>query len=154
MSDCPFNLQPDRLLSNDTQDIAATGADAGKYGPPPYLAGAASLARGGLSGWQRKKVADFIEAHVGEALPLALLARLANLSRYHFARSFKRSFGLPPHRYHVSRRIARAEAMLTERGRSVTEIARALGFAETSSFSTAFRKATGISPSHYRRRAG
>lgn len=121
---------------------------------PRYIGGQMLPARGGLSGWQRRKVADFIEAHVGETLPLLLLAGLANLSPYHFARSFKRSFGLPPHRYHAARRIARAKTMLAEPSRSVTEIGRTLGFAETSSFSTAFRKATGVSPSDYRRGLG
>lgn len=107
--------------------------------------------RGGLSGWQCKKVAEAIEERLSEPLPLAELARLVNLSPYHFARAFKRSFGVPPHRYHVMRRIERAKIMLAEPMFTITDIAVALGFAETSSFSAAFRKATGQSPSEYRR---
>jgi AraC family transcriptional regulator len=107
--------------------------------------------RGGLSGWQQKKVADFIEEHLTEELRLAALARLVDLSPFHFARAFRQSFGLPPHRYHNGRRMERAKMLLAERANSVTEIARILGFAETSSFSAAFRRMTGTSPRDYRR---
>jgi AraC family transcriptional regulator len=108
-----------------------------------------ALAKGGLTSRQQKKLAEFIDAHLAEEVPLRTLAALVDLSPFHFARAFKQSFGLPPHRYHVSRRIERAKALLGER--SVTEVAMAVGFAETSSFSAAFRKATGASPREFRR---
>ena len=83
------------------------------------------------------------------------LARVAGqfvgLSTFHFARAFKRTFGQPPHRYYVSRRIEGAKALLAARGHSVTDVALALGFSETSAFASAFRKATGLTPSEYRR---
>jgi AraC family transcriptional regulator len=112
---------------------------------------AASFARGGLAGWQQKRVADYIEAHLADSVPLAELAALVDYSPFHFARAFKRSFGLPPHRYHVNRRIERAKELLAVPGNSVTSVGLAVGFAETSSFSAAFRKATGRAPSDYRR---
>lgn len=112
---------------------------------------AAPLARGGLAGWQQKRVADFIESHLASNVPLAELAALVDYSPFHFARAFKRSFGLPPHRYHVSRRIERAKELLAVPGNSVTSVGLAVGFAETSSFSAAFRKITGRAPSDYRR---
>ncbi len=105
--------------------------------------------KGGLSGWQQKRVSCFIEEHLADELPLRALAELVGLRPYHFARAFKRSFGVPPHRYHTGRRIERAKALLAER--SVTEVAMAVGFAETSSFSAAFRRATGASPREFRR---
>jgi AraC family transcriptional regulator len=107
--------------------------------------------RGGLAGWQQKKIADFIEEHLDEEISLQHLAEIAQLSRYHFARAFKHSFGLPPHRYHTSRRMERAKSLLEERARSVTEVGLMLGFAETSSFTTSFRRAVGVTPSDYRR---
>src|SRR5437879_6310975 len=64
--------------------------------------------RGGLAGWQQRSVARYIEENVSEQISLAELAELAQLSTFHFSRAFKRSFGMPPHRYHTSRRIARA----------------------------------------------
>ena len=118
----------------------------GTLAPPPL-----TVTRGGLSGWQRKKVADFIEEHLAEEVRLSALAGLVDLSPYHFARAFKQSFGVPPHRYHVGRRIERAKTLLAEQARPVTEIALILGFAETSSFSATFRKTTGTSPTAFRR---
>jgi AraC family transcriptional regulator len=107
--------------------------------------------RGGLAGWQQKKIADYIEEHLDEEISLQHLAEIAQLSRYHFARAFKHSFGLPPHRYHMSRRMERAKGLLEVRARSVTEVGLMLGFAETSSFTTSFRRAVGVTPSDYRR---
>lgn len=116
--------------------------------------GRAQVVRGGLSGWQQKKVADFVEDNLAEDIRLKTLAELVGLSPFHFARAFKQSFGVPPHRYYNERRMARAKALLADRERSVTEIGLALGFAETSSFSAAFHKATGTSPSAFRRALG
>ena len=110
---------------------------------------ATSTGKGGLSGWQEKRIACFIEEHLADELPLRALADLVGLSPYHFARAFKRSFGVPPHRYHTGRRIERAKVLLAER--SVTDVAMAVGFAGTSSFSAAFRRATGASPREFRR---
>ena len=155
MSDARWReQQPNLILSSDAGGVAGEGVIAALLGFESNIAGVAAPARGGLSGWQRNKLADFIEENIGETLRLAALADLVNLSPYHFARAFKRSFGLPPHRYHACRRVARAKRLLDDPARSITEIARALGFSETSSFSTAFRKATGVAPSRYRRRRG
>jgi AraC family transcriptional regulator len=109
------------------------------------------LARGGLAAWQQKAVTAYVEEHLAERIPLATLARLARLSSYYFCRAFKQSFGVPPHRYHTNRRIEHAKAMLAKRSFSVTEIGLTVGFSETSSFTAAFRKATGLTPSSYHR---
>ena len=107
--------------------------------------------RGSLAVWQQKRVAAYIDEHVADEIPLATLAQLARLSPYHFSRSFKRSFGISPRRYHINRRIERAKQLLTDRGRSVTAIAIDIGFSDTSGFSAAFHKLTGQTPTHYRR---
>ena len=109
------------------------------------------VARGGLAGWQQKRVAEYIEAHVADDISLAQLAELARLSPYHFARAFKQSFGMPPHRYHTHRRVERAKLLLATPTLSVTEIGLKVGFSETSSFSAAFRKLTGSTPTSFRR---
>ncbi len=104
-----------------------------------------------LAVWQQRLVAAYIEEHLGEPIPLTALAKLVHLSSYYFCRAFKQSFGNPPHRYHVNRRIERAKTLLVDRAASVTEIGLELGFSETSSFSAAFRQTTGITPTEYRR---
>jgi AraC family transcriptional regulator len=58
---------------------------------------------------------------------------------------------MPPHRYLVRRRLERAKVLLADTDRSVMEIAMAVGYLDTSSFTTAFRKHTGLTPTHYRR---
>jgi AraC family transcriptional regulator len=107
--------------------------------------------RGGLAAWQQKRVAAYIEEHVANDISLATLAELVQLSPYHFCRSFKSSFGIPPHRYHANRRIERAKQLLADRELSVTTIGLDVGFSDTSRFSAAFHRLTGQTPSCYRR---
>lgn len=111
----------------------------------------ASPVRGGLAAWQQRIVTAYIDEHLTESIPLAKLAGLVRLSPAYFCRSFKQSFGMPPHRYHSSRRIERAKALLAERKHSVTEIGLELGFSETSAFTATFRKLTGLTPTAYHR---
>jgi AraC family transcriptional regulator len=82
---------------------------------------------------------------------LAKLAGLARLSPFHFARAFKQSFELPPHRYLTLRRIERAKELLRQPDLSVTRIGLNVGFSDTSSFSAAFRRETGVTPTDFRR---
>jgi len=107
--------------------------------------------RGGLPVWQQKRVVEFIEEHLAEEISLAALAELVDLSLYHFARAFTQSFGVPPHHYHMARRIDRARRLLQEPALSVTQIGIQIGFRETSSFTRAFRRFTGLTPTEYRR---
>ena len=135
-----------RAPSAETADGAPAPDSMERSQPPrPVL-----YARGGLSGWQRQRVAEFIEANLAETVRLAQLADLVALSPYHFARAFKVSFGVPPLRYHLERRILRAKELLLAPGSTVTAVALAVGFAETGSFSAAFRRVSGVTPSRYR----
>jgi AraC family transcriptional regulator len=107
--------------------------------------------RGGLAAWQQRTVAEHIEEHLTQQISLATLAQLVRLSPYHFSRAFKQSFGMPPHRFHAHRRIERAKDLLAKPAMSVTEVGIAIGFSGTSSFTTSFRKITGMTPTDYRR---
>ena len=107
--------------------------------------------RGGLAGWQQRIVTSYIEEHLSERIPLATLARLVRHSPHHFCRSFKQSFGMPPHRYHNSRRVEQAKTFLAKPGMSVTDVGLTVGFSDSSSFTAAFRKAMGCTPTDYRR---
>jgi AraC family transcriptional regulator len=110
-----------------------------------------SPVRGGLAAWQQRIVADYIEENLAQQIPLATLAGLVRLSPHYFCRAFKQSFRVPPHHYHSSRRIEHAKILLARPTCSVTEIGLALGFSTTSSFTAAFRKAAGRTPTEYRR---
>jgi AraC family transcriptional regulator len=107
--------------------------------------------RGGLAGWQRRTVEEQIEGNLAEPLSLFALAKSVRLSPRHFTRAFKQSFGQPPHRYHLARRVERAKVLLGRGDLSVTEIAVSLGFSDTSAFSTTFRRFSGGTPRDYRR---
>jgi AraC family transcriptional regulator len=113
--------------------------------------GAAGPLRGGLPARQQKRLAEFIDEHLAEEISLATLAGLVDLSLFHFARAFKQSFGVPPHRYHMDRRMDRARSLLRRSTLSVTQIGSQIGFRETSSFTRAYRKFAGVTPSNYRR---
>jgi AraC family transcriptional regulator len=92
-----------------------------------------------------------MQEHLSEEVTLATLGEIAGLSQFHFVRAFKQSFGLPPHRYLSSLRMEKATSLLADPATSVTQIAFNLGFSETSSFTSAFRKHTGLTPTAYRR---
>lgn len=106
--------------------------------------------RGGLSPTSRRRVADHIEAHLSDPLTLELLAGEAGLSTFHFAKMFRASFGVAPHRYVVLRRIERAKDHLADGCHGLAGIASACGFSSPSHFNRAFRQATGTTPATWR----
>jgi AraC family transcriptional regulator len=108
-------------------------------------------ATGGLASWQKKRVEQYVAEHVSERVLLSNMAELVGLSPYHFAHAFRHSFGVPPHRYHMIRRMEEAKTFLAKRHVSITEIGMRLGFSETSAFTAGFHKLTGMSPTQYRR---
>jgi AraC family transcriptional regulator len=107
--------------------------------------------RGGLAGWQQKRLEEYIVQHLDDDISLIDLANIAQLSPFHFTRAFKRSFGDPPYRYLMRRRIELARNLLGNSATSVTEIAQAVGFADPASFTATFRRFVGTTPTAYRR---
>jgi len=107
--------------------------------------------RGGLAAWQQRLVTTYIEEHVVEPISLAALAAMVRLSPYYFCRSFKQSLGVPPHRYHMTRRVERAKVLLARGKHSMTDIGLTLGYRDASAFTAAFRRITGMTPSEYNR---
>jgi AraC family transcriptional regulator len=99
----------------------------------------------------RRRVLDYIEAHLAAPLSLGELAQLCNLSEFHFARMFRLSLGVPPHRYVLARRIGMARRLLRAREAPLGEIGLACGFASPSHFSSRFRQAMGDTPAAYRK---
>src|SRR5436190_6337891 len=93
---------------------------------------------------------DLADARYREPLDVAALARVAHLSRAHFSREFRRAFGEPPHQYLLTRRLERAAALLRNTDRTVAGICLAVGLRSVGSFTTAFGRAFGLSPTKYR----
>jgi transcriptional regulator GlxA family with amidase domain len=95
---------------------------------------------------------DRMDAASHEKWPVQRLARVSGVSAAHFARSFKEAFGLPPHRYLLTRRIERATALLRETELPITEIAFQTGWESLGTFGRTFRDVTGESPGAVRAR--
>jgi transcriptional regulator GlxA family with amidase domain len=95
---------------------------------------------------------DRMDAASHEEWPVSRLASVSGVSEAHFARSFRHAFGLPPHRYLLTRRIERAKALLRDTELAVTEIAFQTGWNSLGTFGRIFRDITGESPSELRAR--
>ena len=104
----------------------------------------------GLPSLGLRRVCDFIQDNLNQRLTLMELSTVVHMSPYHFARLFKQSTGVPPHRFVLGQRIARASVLLRDAQLSIGEVGRLVGFRTPSHFTTAFRRMTGITPSAYR----
>src|SRR5438876_7666915 len=93
---------------------------------------------------------DFADASYCEPLGVEELARAAGLSRAHFSREFRHTFGESPHAYLLTRRLERAAALLRGTDRSVADICLSVGLQSIGSFTTSFTRAFGSSPTAYR----
>ncbi|MCB4363030.1 helix-turn-helix transcriptional regulator [Hydrogenophaga taeniospiralis] len=96
---------------------------------------------------------DRMDAASHEAWPVKRLAEVSGVSEAHFARSFRQAFGIPPHRYLLTRRIEQASTLLRDTELPITEIAFATGWESLGTFGRTFRDVTGQSPSALRRHA-
>jgi len=95
---------------------------------------------------------DRMDAAPHERWPVERLARVSGVSAAHFARSFKQAFGIPPHRYLLTRRIERAKALLRDSDLPITQIALQTGWESLGTFGRTFQDVTGESPSSNRSR--
>jgi AraC-like DNA-binding protein len=95
---------------------------------------------------------DLADARYAEPLGVDNLARAAGLSRAHFSREFRRTFGESPHAYLLTRRLERAAALLRTTDRGVAEICFRVGLHSVGSFTTSFTRTYGMSPTAYRER--
>lgn len=106
---------------------------------------------GQLSLRARDRVRTYIENHLSDDTSLAEMARQVGLSRFHFIRAFRATFGLSPYRYVMACRIERSKHLLSRTSDPIKEIASALGFSTQQQFASAFRNAVGVTPTEFRR---
>jgi AraC family transcriptional regulator len=103
-----------------------------------------------LSRAQLARVERYILDHLGTSMSLRDLAALVKMDVYRFARAFKESVGMPPHRYVLRARIERAKELLAREPRSIAEVALSTGFGTPSHFATVFRRMTRSTPREFR----
>jgi AraC family transcriptional regulator len=108
---------------------------------------------GGLAPGSLRRVIDYIEADLSRPFTIEGLAQVAGVSSRHFMRAFRESTGQTPLRVVYSLRLERAKEFLLDPRRTATEVALDCGFSHAQHFSTAFKKATGVTPSDFRRAA-
>lgn len=95
---------------------------------------------------------EYLMDNLARNVSLADLARVANLSPYHLARTFTSEYGLPPHAYQIQARVGLARRLLLA-GRSATDVAYATGFYDPSHFARHFTRVVGVPPGGYARSA-
>ena len=110
---------------------------------------AGARAKRGLADWQLRRVMEKLESM--RDISLTELAASANLSPFYFARAFKHTTGLPPHRYQQRRRMELAKELLSTTSLPIVEVAHRVGYGSSQTLARVFRKEAGASPIEYRR---
>lgn len=140
-------LQPTDRLFIDGIQLALTAHLMGTYSSGRWQP---SVRKPTIDPKRLQRVLDFIEARIAAAISLDDLAAEACLSPFHFARAFRETTGLTPHRYVTERRIEAAKEKLRLAQSSLVEIALDTGFGSQANFTRVFRKMTGLTPGRYR----
>ncbi|MET0535542.1 MAG: helix-turn-helix transcriptional regulator [Steroidobacter sp.] len=104
----------------------------------------------GLEPQALRRVLDVMHAQA-TAISLTGLAEIAGVSRFHFARMFRRSTGETPMAYLERVRLERAQRMIQEGEHTLAEIAAAVGYADQAHFTRRFRRYFGCTPAVYAR---
>lgn len=117
-----------------------------------YPTGKLRRVRGGLSPTHLQLAKAMLSIRDHDTVTLTALGQACGLSPSHFAREFKQSTGLPPHRWALKNKIVRAKEMLLHGSVSLPAIALACGFVDQSHLGRWFKRITGMSPKAWQRR--
>ena len=109
------------------------------------------LSKQGLDRRRLARVKEYIADNLEGDLTIAQLAKVASLSRFHFARAFKAAVGQSPHQYVSAHRLQHAKELLVHGDQSLIDIAIALNFSSQANFTRAFHRRIGMTPGQYRR---
>lgn len=94
------------------------------------------------------RVRAYLETHYDQEISLEQLAQVANLSSFHLNRSFRKTFGMPPHAYQIQVRILQAKRLL-RKGGSIKKVAAETGFVSQSHFGSHFKRLECVTPRQY-----
>jgi AraC family transcriptional regulator len=103
-----------------------------------------------LPKWRLRRVEEHVKAHFDHCISLSDLAKVAGLSRMHFAAQFRAATGYRPREYLLHQRIEHAKSLLSNGETPLAEIALAVGFCTQAHFSTVFKRMTGETPARWR----
>lgn len=121
----------------------------------PLLPGATpraeGMAKGGLAGWQLRRVVAHVDAHLHGPIFTSTLAEVAQLSTGHFCRAFKVSTGETPHGFVVRQRIRQAQLLMRDTQDTLSQIAYACGLSDQAHLTRLFRRLVGTTPLAWRR---
>ena len=106
----------------------------------------AARVRGGLSSSARRRALELMDSHLDSNLSVELLANEVGLSPAHFARAFKETMGIAPHRYLLTLRLERARRMLDAEDATLSNVAQQVGFADQAHFTRHFKREYGVTP--------
>ena len=107
--------------------------------------------RGGLTPLQERRAKEYMSANLSGDAPLASVAAELGLSASQFGKAFRKSVGMPPHRWMIQQRVSLAKSLLRQGKMTLAEVALACGFADQSHFTQSFSASTGLSPGVWRR---
>jgi AraC-like DNA-binding protein len=96
-----------------------------------------------------RRAIEYLSANRGSNVALADLAAAAGLDGFHLTRTFTRATGMPPHAYHLQKRLREAQVRLAA-GESATTVAQDLGFSDQAHLTRLFKRLTGVTPGRYR----
>jgi len=101
-----------------------------------------------------KQALEFIENNAGKDISLNDISEKLNISSYYFSKLFKEEMNEGFIEYLTKRRVEMAKEMLRDPGRSIKEVGSECGYSDPNYFSRIFKKATGMTPTEYKERAG
>ena len=102
------------------------------------------------SGFELDQVQAYMLEHIDQQLSLDALAKVANMSKYHFSNRYKSLTGYPPVRHFLNMKMEHACHLLDSTDLGVGEIARRVGYEDPLYFSRLFSKTIGSSARSYR----
>jgi AraC family transcriptional regulator len=103
-----------------------------------------------LPRWRLRRVEEYANAHFDRDVGLSDLAKVAGLSRMHFAAQFRATTGYRPHEYLLHLRIEHAKSLLLNTETPLAEVALTVGFCNQAHFSTVFKRITSETPARWR----
>lgn len=99
-----------------------------------------------------KRALEYIDTNISHEIKTDELIRVSGWSKFHFIREFAKEVGVTPYQYVFDQKMKLASSKLKNTYQSVKEIAFDLGYTSNSSFTNAFVKYSGTSPSSYRKK--